>query len=107
MEMKSRKIWSLPIAALALVLMLAGALAVSSIVQAQTAPSQVYGLVDGESPIDADTVFALYTLEDIDADAALVPEHDGRAADSTVTPAITAIAAFSKPGNNRRSHDRG
>ena len=38
MKVKSRrKIWSIPIAVLALVLMLAGALAVSGIVQAQAA----------------------------------------------------------------------
>ena len=98
MKVKSRrKIWSIPIAALALVLMLAGALVVSGIVQAQTAPSQVYGLVNGDIAIADITVFATYTLEDIETDAALVPEHDGREAVPTDTPPVTAIPAFVNP----------
>ena len=92
-----RKIWSLPIAVLALVLMLAGALVVSGIVQAQTAPSQVYGLVNGDIAIVDGTVFATYTLEDIGIAAALVPEHNGRLAETNVDPVVTAIPAFVNP----------
>ena len=46
--MSNRKIWSIPIAALALMLMLAGAMAVSSIVQAQTpnGPPRVASAID-------------------------------------------------------------
>ena len=40
----SRKIWSIPIAALALVLMLVGALAVSGIVQAQSAGNRGFAI---------------------------------------------------------------
>ena len=49
-----RKIWSIPIAALALVLMLAGALVVSGIVQAQTIDRSTFHMVVGE--IEALTV---------------------------------------------------
>ena len=50
----SRKIWSIPIAALALVLMLAGAMAVSSIVRAQTIDSSTFYMAVGAT--DALTV---------------------------------------------------
>ena len=52
---KHRKIWSIPIAALALVLMLAGALAVSGIVQAQgsvSVPSCSVTVVAGDDAND-------------------------------------------------------
>ena len=56
MKTKSRKIWSIPIAALALVLMLAGALVVTSIVQAQAAsvkPRVANAVDDFELQVDA------------------------------------------------------
>ena len=56
MKTKSRKIWSIPIAVLALVLMLAGALAVSGIVQAQSAsvaPRVANAVEDFELQINA------------------------------------------------------
>ena len=56
MKTKSRKIWSIPIAVLALVLMLAGALVVTSIVQAQAAsvkPRVANAVEDFELQINA------------------------------------------------------
>ena len=55
MKAKNRKIWSIPIAALALVLMLVGALAVSGIVQAQSAPG-VPGTMSVVAPANASPV---------------------------------------------------
>ena len=58
--MSNKKIWSIPIAALAIVLMLAGALVVSGIVQAQSA-----NIVTGDKVVildDDDTPTTITTL---------------------------------------------
>ena len=74
--MKHRKIWSIPIAALALVLMLAGALVVTSIVQAQAAsvkPRVANAVEDFELQVDAgdvgdDLTIKVINLADSDGD---------------------------------------
>ena len=70
MKTKSRKIWSIPIAALAIVLMLAGALTVTGIVQAQTAPSTMTAVVG----VVGDTIAYEVTNPPVEAEA---PDDSG------------------------------
>ena len=91
----SRKIWSIPIAVLALALMLAGALAVTGIVQAQynfvhsvslTGPDgKAVPLTSVDTDFDADTLEAGYTFP-----------HDAASARYTgdFTVAVTADRAI-------------
>ena len=81
-----RKIWSIPIAALALVLMLAGALVVTSIVQAQAAsvkPQVANAVEDFELQINAGDVVGdelttkVINLADSDGGRPGVYRHDG------------------------------
>ena len=54
--MKTRKIWSIPIAVLALALMLAGAMAVTGLAQAQNTPSAVASISIPVTSVDQDNV---------------------------------------------------
>ena len=89
--MKSgRKIWSIPIAALALVLMLAGALVVTSIVQAQATGTKTVtggGTVyhDAASLTAGDTGSPLASISIQEGDAAAVPDA------TPPTPAINGL----------------
>ena len=75
MKVKSsrKKIWSIPIAALAIVLMLAGALAVSGIVQAQSAGSKTIlnatGITEGSGAAEIDAAKDFVYVLDTDTDA--------------------------------------
>ena len=82
--MSSRKIWSIPIAALALVLMLAGALVATSIVQAQTiSSSETFYFAVGGSETGTVTVSGLEVAADPATDnvlsAALTDDATGGA----------------------------
>ncbi len=73
-----RKIWSIPIS-LALVLMLAAMVGLSSIAQAQTPPApslavtNVKGAVNGDATIAGTEVLATINVENYPTGAALVP----------------------------------
>ena len=99
MKMKSRKIWSVPIAVLALALMLAGALAVSGIVQAQTAPSlessNIKVAVNGDAAV-AEVLASIVVVTETGEDALLVPGIPA-ALDDPQTPVNEARAAFVNP----------
>ena len=91
-----RKIWSIPIAVLALVLMLAGALAVSGIVQAQTpasAPSTVISSVEGAA-LNGEDELAVIAFKDLPDAAVLVLDEEAVLASPSATPPTPAIPAF-------------
>ena len=77
MKTKSRKIWSIPIAVLALVLMLAGALAVSGIVQAQAA-----NIVKGGGDV---------VLGSVSDGTAITTMHGGGSGSAVATPAVPGL----------------
>ena len=96
--MKSRrKIWSIPIAALALVLMLAGALVVSGMVQAQSAKEGKRGLAS----VEGTGVIQVLDLEDLNKETLtlyLDPNADEFDADSPIaTVAIAPVDLDTNP----------
>ena len=91
-----RKIWSIPIAALALVLMLAGALVVTSIVQAQATGTKTVtggGTVyhDAAALTAGDSGTSLATISIPEGDAPAVPDA------TPPTPAINGLNLRRRP----------
>ena len=84
----SRKIWSIPIAALALVLMLAGALAVSGIVQAQSAGNRIISI--GANNIEGNTHVAYFKASELTAATGI---EDGNASGGDLIVAAIDIPA--------------
>ena len=95
MKTKSRKIWSIPIAALALVLMLAGYLAVSGIVQAQSPGTTI--LKFGNMPTVAWQLMAMRTFQALLAEIT-VDDVDGTTwADCHRVPDVDASIRMADP----------
>ena len=108
MKTKSRKIWSIPIAVLALVLMLAGALVVTSIVQAQAAsvkPRVANAVEDFELQVNAGGVGAELTtkvinLADSDGDDPVFTDKmDGAETDDDPVDDPLAFTVMTSNGN--------
>ena len=105
--MSSRKIWSIPIAALALVLMLVGAMAVTGIVQAQetpSAPEAMSASVDGNtSAVGDDTTIATVEVADLDADDVIVARNlfdaDGVTANTVFEIDASSVVTFNGDPN--------